>query len=272
MLNSGTTISFKLVIAPVSLLLLSAVSLCLSSCLYREYPIIQDYEETEYRTEYLPEHQSENITVAHTGKVEYRLMPYYYWSCMDLNFKGCDNVWYYGYELPEYNDPSISRLKFLFQPQLQFENMYLSVFDVTGTGHIDYPDPISSTGTSEKGLVDWTFFTGSATSTWLDRANSQLGQARFVGGRSNLWTDPGMSKLIELDAGYARTIAVIISGPVHRWNCDFSLSVMPVYYTTETRLLADQTKSVRHVPSQVKKQKVVYEFRQIPFWEIIFSR
>lgn len=269
MLNDTLTGRFFLMVA---LVLLPVWLLGLSSCVYREYAVTQDYEETEYRTEYSTARQTENVSVSHTGNVEYKLVPYYYWRSRDLNYREYYNIWYFGYELPEFTGGYTSRLKLLFQPQLQYERMYLSVFDMTGIGHIDYPDPIGPTGNSEKGLVDWTFFTGSATSTWLDYANSQLGRARFLGGRSNVWVDPKTAQIIELDAGCARTIAVIINGPDNRWNCDFSLSVVPVYHTTETRPLTEQTTTPQLVPYQVKKQRTIYEFRQIPFWEIMFSR
>jgi len=255
-----------------ALILLPVCLIGLPCCIYREYAVTQDYEVTEYRTEYTTGQQTENVSVAYTGNVEYKLTPHYYWNSAELYYREYYNVWYYGYDLPEYTGDHTSRLKLLFQPQLQYEKMYLSVFDMTGIGHIDYPDPIGPTGNSEEGLVDWTFFTGSATSTWLDQANSQLGRATFLGGRSNVWTNPKIAQIIELDAGSARTIAVIINGPHNKWNCDFSLSVVPVYYTTETRPLTYQAKTPQMVPYQVKKQRTIYEFRQIPFWELLFSR
>jgi hypothetical protein len=245
--------------------------MCLPSCISKEYAVTQNYEETEYRTEYYTEQYTENISVTQPETAEYELVPYYYWSSQELAFKKNGNFWYYGYDLPEFTGNTGARLKIYVWPQLQYEKMSLSIFDMTRAGHIDYPDPIGPTGNSEKGLIEWTWITGSATSTWLDWANERMGHARFLGGRSNIWSNPGEMQLIELDASRARTIAIIISGPRDKWNSSFTLRVAPHDTGVNTPKAAER-KMTRQVPYQVQKQRTIYELRQVPFWEAFFSR
>lgn len=254
-----------------AIILLPALIACLSSCITREYAVVQNYEETEYRTEYYAEGPGENTGMSKAASVEYSLSPYYYWNSYDLYFKDVSRLWYYGYDLPELPEGAWAGLKIYMQPQLQYEKMYLSVFDMTRSGHIDSPDPVGPTGNSEKGLVQWAWITGSATSTWLDWANERMSRARFIGGRSNVWTRSGEAQLIELNAGNARTIAVIISGPTEKWNGDFTLSVVSTY-ANENNQLTGREKLSRQVPYTVQKQRIVYEFRQIPLWEAVISR
>jgi len=245
---------------------------CLPSCISREYAVTQNYEETEYRTEYYSGQYSENVSSGRTEMTEYELVPYYYWSSQDLLFKDVSNLWYYGYDLPEFNGNAGARLKIYIQPQLQYEKMFLSVFDMTAAGHIDYPDPIGPTGNAEKGLIKWSWITGAATSTWLDWANERMSHARFLGGRSNVWSKPGDMQLIELDAGRARTIAVIISGLQNKWNGSFTLGVVPAYDKVDNIQSPGERKIARQVPYQVQKQRTTYEFKQVPFWEAFFSQ
>jgi hypothetical protein len=242
----------------------------LPSCISREYAVTQKYEETEYRTENYTEPYSENISTVQVETAGYELLPYYYWCSQDMLFKETRNLWYYGYDLPESTGDAGARLKIYMWPQLQYEPMYLSVFDMTRSGHIDYPVPEGASGSSEKGLVEWSWISGSATSTWLDWANERMSHAKFLGGRSNVWSSPGDVQLVDLDAGHARTVAIIISGPRDKWNASFNLKVAT--YGPENKQAAGERKMSRQVPYQVQKQRTVYELRQVPFWEMLFSR
>ena len=267
--NSPPAIKYTLLTALVSLPVCLA---CLSSCISREYAVVQNYEETEYRTEYHTEPYSDNSSTIRLDTTEYALEPYYYWTSQDLAFKDNSRMWYYGYDLPEFPEGNGARLKIYIWPQLQYEKMFLSVFDMTRAGHIDYPDPVVTIASLEKGLIEWSWITGSATNTWLDGANERMSHAKFLGGRSNVWSKPGDMQLIELNAGPARSIAIIVSGPQDKWNGRITLGVVPKYNIAESRQAAGENKTAREVPYQVKKQRVVYEFRQVPFWEAILTR
>jgi hypothetical protein len=266
--NSNRSIKYLPLVALISL---PAWLICLPSCISREYAVTQNYEETAYRTEYYTEPSSENISTAGAETEVYELLPYYYWYSQEMLFKDTRNLWYYGYDLPELPGGSGARLKIYMWPQLQYEQMFLSVFDMTRAGHLDYPDPVGPSGNAEKGLVEWSWISGSATSTWLDWANERMTHAKFLGGRSNVWSRPGDVQLIDLAAGRARTIAIIISGPRDKWNANFTLKVT-THGAVENKQPAGEKKIARQVPYQMQKQRTVYELRQAPFWEAFFPQ
>jgi hypothetical protein len=266
--NSTRPIELLQVAAFLSLPLLL---IWLPSCISREYPVTQNYEETAYRTEYYNEPFSENISTTQLETPGYELPVYRYWFSQDILFKGVGNFWYYGYDLPEATGDAGARLKIYISPQLQYEQMFLSVFDMTRAGHLEYPDPVGPAGNSEKGLVERLWIKGAATDTWLDSVNLSMGRAKFLGGRSNIWSKPGDTQIIELDAGQARSVAVLITGPINKWNASFTLYAAP-YGAAENKQMAGERRMSRQVPYQVQKQRTVYELRQVPFWEALLSR
>jgi hypothetical protein len=242
----------------------------LPACVSKEYPVTQNYEETAYRTEYYNEPYSENITSTRAEVTGYELLPYHYWFSQDLLFQGVSNLWYYGYDLPESTGDAGVRLKIFINPQLQYEPMFMSVFDMTRAGYLDYPDPVGPAGNSEKGQVAWSWIKGAAADTWLDSANALMTRAKFLGGRSNIWSKPGNVQIVDLDAGRARNVAILVSGPLNKWNASFTLYVA-AYGTAESKQSGERRMS-RQLPYQVQKQRTVYEVRQVPFWEAWLPR
>jgi hypothetical protein len=257
------------IIYPSAMILLTIFAGVNASCLSKEYSATENYIETAYRTEYTTETYSENETVIRTVSGEYELAPLFFWSSRDLSFKGSGNLWYYAYDVPAYPPYDSIAIKVAVWNQLQYEKANIRVFDMTNGGHIDTPAPQIEEEGSETGFVPWTWITGTARFTWLDSANTKINQAMFLGGRTNLWSKTDNPQVLELNAGKARNIAIIITGPEYQWNARVTVNVIWQLDTLEPRTVIKERQIPRQVPYQVQKQKTINKVKQVPFWEVL---
>jgi hypothetical protein len=115
------------------------------------------------------------------------------------------------------------------------------------------------------------FVIGGASTTWLDMANVQINQAKFLGGRTNIWSRPENPQVFELDAGKAQKIGIIICGPQNQWNARVTMEGAFTRNTVTYKPVVKERQVTKQVPYEVQKQKTTYQARQVPFWEI-FSR
>ena len=76
------------------LLLILVFPLFFIACVSKEYPVTQNYQETQYKTEITTESYTENQTITSIESGEYALVPYFNWSTA--------NFYYYGYEIPDW--------------------------------------------------------------------------------------------------------------------------------------------------------------------------
>jgi hypothetical protein len=244
------------------LLLVLVCPLLLLACISKEYPVTQNYQETQYKTEVTTESYTENQTAVHTESGEYALTPYYNWSTA--------NFYYYGYEIPEAQSYDNISLRLSMWPQLQYEPMMLRVFDMSKTGHIPSPEPLSAEETSPA-PPDWYFITGTASTTWLKSANTMINQAKLLGATSYRWSQVADPQVLVLKAGKPNSIALIITQAQNKWNFRVNLDALWSRNTTDYQPVTKQRQLSKQVPFQVERQRTVYQVRQVPFWELIIS-
>lgn len=286
----------------INLLLLTLPLLAVSiSCLPRQYPVTSTYGETAYRTESAVETYTENETTVETLSGQHELTMLYSWYSPYIGLSGKGNFYYTAYDIPQWPPYDNIRLKVSILKQHQVEPATVTVLDMTGGGHLSVP-AIPSSADNGTGQVSWTKITrrssgnspGGSTSGvsdgWLDTANIQVNQALFLGGRAyptfsallpegeSLYTAgqgytwPGEEDPLtfELNAGKAQKIAVIVCGPQNSWNARTSVAAT-WSSTTSYHTVTRERKIEKQVPYTVQKQKTIYETRQVPFWDVIFS-
>ena len=270
-----------------------------TSCISREYPVTSAYTETAFRTEYVTEAYTENETTVDSVSDSYELQPFYTWYSQNIAFNGQTNFWYIAYDIPQSPPYDSLRLKVSIWKQLQYESASIRILDMTKGGQLTTPAPAiygdtglgqvkwtwitasttgtspsssSSGGTSDNASGEATSFTiGGASTTWLDMANIQINQAKFLGGRTNLWSRPENPQVFDLDAGKAQKIGIIICGPQNGWNARVTLQGTFTRDRMSQKTATGERQVARQVPYEVEKQKTTYETRQVPFWEM-FSR
>lgn len=271
-----------------------------TSCISREYPVTSTYTETAYRTEYVTETYTENQTTVDSITGSYELQPFYTWYSQNIAFNGQTNFWYIAYDIPQSPPYDNLRLKVSIWKQLQYESASIRILDMTKGGQLTTPAP-AIYGDTGLGQVKWTWITasttgtlttsssssgstsdnasseatgiviGGASTTWLDMANIQINQAKFLGGRTNLWSKPENPQVFELDAGKAQKIGIIICGPQNQWNARLTLQGTFTRNAVAHETVTGERQVAKEVPYEVEKQKTTYQARQVPFWEI-FSR
>jgi hypothetical protein len=290
------SVAMKTLDLTVLLLLLPLPALA-ASCISREYPVTSAYTETAYRTEYISETYTENETTVDSVSDSYELTPFYTWYSQNISFNGQANFWYLAYDIPQSPPYDNLRLKVSIWKQLQYESASIRILDMTKGGQLTTPAP-AIYGDTGFGKVKWTWITaattgtvitsggpsgspsdnasgeatsftvGGASTTWLDMANIQINQAKFLGGRTNLWSTPENPQVFDLDAGKAQKIGIIICGPQNQWNARVTLQGTFTRDTVTHKAVTMERQVAVQVPYPVEKQKTTYQSRQVPFWEI----
>jgi len=74
------------VICQILLLLILLCPLFSIACISKEYPVTQNYQETQYKTEITTESYTENQTVIHVESGEYPLTSYFNWSTANFYY------------------------------------------------------------------------------------------------------------------------------------------------------------------------------------------
>lgn len=251
------------------MLLLTVLAAAGAACVNKEYPSVENYSETEYKTEYATEVYSENTTINRPTTGEYDLAPLYIWDSPDLYFKGLTNLRYYAYNVPDWPPYDNITIRVSVLNQFQYETADYRVFDMTAGGHIDTPLPVVAAG--DTGVVPWTWITGNAAANWLDSANTKINQARFLGGRTNVWSNSDSPQIMQFDAGKAKNIAIIITGPANQWNINLRVKIIWQINKFETQTVTGERQVPRQMPYQVQRQRTVIKVKQVPFWEQLFS-
>ena len=245
--------------------------LLLTSCVSKEFPVTENYFETQYKTEYETRVSSENQTAIISTKTgEFALPSYFGWSSSILSFQGSSNLYYYGYEIPDSSSYDNIRLRVSIWQQMKAEPAVIRVFDMSKVGQLSSPMPLSADEVLDK-IPKWYMIKGTATNSWLEEANSMMNQARFLGGSNYTWSKPANPQVIELDAGRADKIAVIVSGPQNKWNAAVTLDALWTLNTLDQHQITTETQVPKQVSFQVQKQRTVYKVRQVPIWELFFS-
>ncbi|MCX6005594.1 MAG: hypothetical protein NT082_07985 [Chloroflexi bacterium] len=225
------------------------------------------------RSEYATETYSDNETIiVDNVSEEYNLAPLFHWMSADLSFKGLPYMRYYAYDMPDLQQYDNARIKVSVWDQMQYEQMVIRVFDMTRTGHIYAPDAYNADVGTPEGQIKWIWITGKSTTPWLDSANSMINGAKFLGGRTNIWSKPDNPHVLEYDIGKARNIAVIISGPQNSWNANTTVSLMLNRTQTEDKTVTRERKVLIQTPYEVQKQRDFTAIKQVPFWELLFSK
>jgi len=267
-----------------------------ASCVSKEYPVTDAVTETRYRTEYVTEAYTENETTIDTVTNSYELPLYYSWYSQNIAFNGQTNFWYLAYDIPQWPVYDNLRLTISIWKQFQYESASIRILDMTGSGHLTTPAP-AIYGDTDVGQVEWTWITpsttatasassssssgasenpseessvtttGGAATTWLDKANVQINEAKFLGGRTNLWSRPEDPQVFELDAGKAQKIGVIICGPQNQWNARVTVKGAFTRNIVSYKTVSGERQVAKQVPYEVQKQQTIYQVRQVPFWE-----
>lgn len=248
----------------IGLILVLSAWIFSSSCVYTTVPVAQTYQETQYRTETTSEKYTENVTTIHPNSGEYELPCYFTWHTSTFN--------YYGYDIPDWAAYDNISLRLTLWPQLQPEPAVLRVFDMSKTGQIPSPEPLTSDEPQEQ-YPNWYLITGTASPSWLQSANTMINQAKLLGAAGDHWPQAGAEpQTIVLKAGKPSNIAIIITGSQNRWNNRATVDVLWTINTIDSREIAGERQVTRRIPYQVQKERTVYQVRQIPFWETLFSR
>jgi hypothetical protein len=264
-----------------------------SSCISKEYPVTSNYAETAYRNESITETYTENETTVDSITDSYELQPFCTWYSQNIAFNGQTNFRYLAYDIPQSPPYDDLRLKVSIWKQLQYEAASIRILDMTKGGQLTTPDP-AIYGDTSLGQIKWTWITastsgttvtsssssdgtsgestsfniGGASTTWLDMANIQINQAKFLGGRTNIWSRPENPQVFELDAGKAQKIGIIICGPQNQWNAQVTMEGTFTRNAVSYKTVVKERQVAKQVPYEVQKQKTIYQARQVPFWEI----
>lgn len=256
---------------PILLIALVSFTGVLLSCVNREYSTTQDYVVTENRTEYVTESYTENETYMSFSSGEFELPSFINWTSFDVTFNNSGNLFYYGYDIPDPGTYDNISLKIEIWKPPQYEPESITVFDVTKTDHLSYPEPpIAGQETTTENTFNYVI-TGAASDRWLSNANAVINQAKFLGARTNLWSNQDNPEVIQLDAGKAQKIGIIISGPENKWNTTLKLFIQ---WTTNYPVYGPVNKErtvQKQVPYEVVKQRTYYEIRPVPIWETWLS-
>ncbi len=252
------------------------VTLCIAvapgiACIGKQVAVTQSYYETEYRTDNFTETYTENLTPSSSLSGEYELPSYYRWTSSDITFVGFANVHYFGYDIQDASLYDDVRLKILVWKQPQYETASILVYDTSKPGQLSYPDPAGTGETVEEDTSSYKINGGNVSAGWLHTANQWIGQARLLGGRTNLWSSKDDPQVIELKAGKATKVAVIVSGPADSWNVSMALHVAWTINPGGQQLAVRERTAQKQTPYQVLRQKTVYQVKQVPFWEAILS-
>ncbi|MDD5312292.1 MAG: hypothetical protein PHO26_04575 [Dehalococcoidia bacterium] len=244
-----------------------------TACVNREYTITENYTDTEYRTEFTTEKYSENVTIeVDDTAFEYELKPLFSWSSTLLSFKDIAYIRYCAYDIPDLQQYEGARLKVAVWEQLQYEKMIIRVFDMTSTGHIYAPDAYNAEAGAIEGSSDRPWITGKSSATWLDSANSIINGAKFLGGRTNIWSNSDNPHILEYEIGKARNIAFIISGPLNPWNANVTASLLLNRTQIKNQVVTRERNASIEVPYEVQKQRNLSVVKQVPIWDLLFSR
>jgi hypothetical protein len=244
------------------LLLILVCPLFFIACVSKEYPVTQNYKETQYKTEITTESYTENQTTVSIESGEYALIPYFNWSTA--------NFYYYGYEIPDWPPCDNISLRLSMWSQLQHEPVTLRVFDMSKTGQIPFPEPISANEASSQSPT-WYIITGTASAQWLRLANTMINQAKFLGATSYLWSQSVDPQILVLKAGKPSSIAIIITGAQNKWNCRVSLDAIWSRINVNYQPVTKEKQVSKQVPFEVERQRTVYQVKQVPFWNIVLS-
>ncbi len=250
------------VIYRLLLLLTLFCSLFSVACISKQYPVTQNYQETQYKTEITTESYTENQTIVHVESGEYPLTPYFNWNAI--------NFYYYGYEMPEAQSYDNISLRLSIWPQLQYEPVTFRVLDMSETGQIPSPEPLPI-AEAVSPAPTWYLITGTASNSWLKSANTMLNQAKLLGATNCHWSQVADPQIIVLKAGKPSSIALIITGAPNKWNCRINLDAIWSRNTIEYVPVTKQRQISKQVPFQVERQRTIYQVRQVPFWETIIS-
>ncbi|MGA2367350.1 MAG: hypothetical protein ABSF74_02100 [Dehalococcoidia bacterium] len=231
----------------------------------------QDYNATENRTEYITESYTENETYTSVSSGEYELPSFTNWTSFDVTLNNLGNLFYYGYDITDPDNYDNISLKIEIWKPPQYEMESISVFDVTKTGHLSYPEPpIAGEETTTDNTSSYVI-NGTASNRWLENANALITRAKFLGARTNLWSNQDNPQLIQLDAGKAQKIGIIISGPGNKWNTTIRLFVLWTINTPVYGPVNKERTVQKQVPYQVVKQRTYYEIKHVPIWETFFT-
>jgi hypothetical protein len=240
------------------------------SCVSKQYPMTQNYQETQYRTEYAREVYTENQTSLSANSGERQLYSYFNWSAAGLSFQGHPGIYYLGYDVPDWTSYDNISLRLSIWRQQQFEPASLAVFDMSKTGHVPSPEPLL-TEEIQTQTPGWYLLQGNASETWLKSANAMLNKAKFLGGYSYFRNRAADPQVIVLNAGRPSSIAVIFSAVQNKWNEGITVDALWTRNTIVSQQVTRERQVERQVPYQVQKQRTVYQIRQVPIWETIFS-
>lgn len=246
------------------------------SCTSIAQPVKESYVETQLVAENRTETVIETVPVTKIVTGEEPIQPYIMWSNPGLTFSGYDYVWYYGYNLAGLPHHDKWQLIINIYEQKYFENTVLRVFDMSPRGQILAPPSIASSDTIPSTQVQQTWLSPKIGTgiplNWLSLANVKLNYARFLGGRSNLWSDAESSHALELDPKSSSEIAVVISGPTFPQNARFSTSLAWSDNVTLLTTVQYNRQVPYEIENKLEKQRTVIKTVQVPFWELLLPK
>jgi hypothetical protein len=241
------------IVAALGLLLLQP------ACVAKEFPVIETYEDVEYKTEYTTETYTEVVkTVVEDAKGRNSLVPVSKWfnSLYYSQYRQIPATYYYGYFVGPVPHSKGEIVIHLSRGVRLYEGI-IKVYDLTGMGQI----PQQPTSFSNWGPV---FSYDQA--KWTVDFNRVLGNARVLG---QAVMGPGAPEDITFDARGVWEFAILVNSYL-----DHSIYHVELYWVDETAkddVVTKQRQVPQEVPYKVQKQRTVTEVRKVPFWEALFS-
>lgn len=247
------SLSVFVVLAVLGLLLIQP------ACVSKEFPVMETYEDVEYKTEYKTETYTEVVkTVIEVGKGRNSLLPVSKWfnSLYYWEYKPIRSTYYYGYFIGPVPYPKSEVVIHLSKGVRSYEGI-IKVYDLTGVGQI----PQQPTSFSQWGPV---FSYDQA--RWTVDFNRVLTNARVLG---ETVMGPGAPEDITFDSRGVWEFAVLVNS-----YFDHAIYYAELYWADETvkdEVVTKQRQVTQQVPYKVLKQRTVTEVRKVPFWDALFS-
>jgi hypothetical protein len=237
---------------------LMLISLLLAtSCVTRQVPVVETYYETEYKTEYRTEPYTETVnTVISSKQGTTYLSPQIKWYTDVLipGFEGEGGTYYYDYVVESWH--SKNQVQITLALNVQYQSGMIRVYDLSATGPIPpRPTPYKK------------FYYEPSEIGWLNNLNAVVSTAPLLG---QVQLGPGAADQIVFDANGVREFGVFAT----TWNAYTIRSVKLVWTdeVIEPKTVTGERQVAYQVPTQVEKQRTVYQIEAVPFWNAIFGK
>ena len=251
-----------------------------SGCIEKEISVQETYIDTEYRTEYNLENKLVIEREVEPESGEESLEPVKSWnhatifwevveqSPTTIYYQSIDNVWYYGFDIPEHKT---SKIFIDIHTPENMDGPIVAALNFNNLAHIESchaPIPEISALIGGTSSLDY----NEEYNEWYETFTDVIDHARQI---NDISTDSGNSKVkncYEYDVTGINRFVVLCVNAEYAWS--------PVMKTTlcwedekvtETEVMKE-VEVPYQVPYEVEKQRTVTKVEKVPFWESWFNK